>query len=55
MSNYTLDKQPAFFRAHSPEMFFEAEAVDTQIVVEGLQANVAVDADLDAILSENAR
>jgi hypothetical protein len=55
MSNYTLEKQPAFFRGFSAEMFFEAEAMETEAVVENLQADVEVDAELDAILGEIAR
>ncbi len=49
MSNYPYEKKPAFFRVLTAELFFEAEASETEttgsLVNEG-----AVDAELDAIL-----
>lgn len=52
MSNYSLKKQPAFFRIVSAEMFFEAEAAETETVVTSLSAAIEVDAELDAILGD---
>ncbi|GAA2740232.1 MULTISPECIES: hypothetical protein [Kitasatospora] len=52
MSNYTLDKKPAFFRVANAEVFFEAEAMETEAVVGALASDVEVDAELDAILNE---
>ena len=50
MLKYSLDKKPAFFRAMSPEMFFEAEAMETDAVIDELQAPVDLDEQLDALL-----
>ena len=46
-----FEKKPAFFRVTSTEMFFEAEAMDTETVLGGLAVDdLAVDAELDEIL-----
>jgi hypothetical protein len=50
MENYSFEKKPAFFRVSSPEVFFEAEAMETETVVNNLNANVEIDAELDALL-----
>ncbi len=52
MLKYTEEKQPAFFRAMSPELFFEAEAMETEAVMSGLESDVDVDAELDELLAE---
>ncbi|MFJ3206063.1 hypothetical protein [Streptomyces sp. NPDC086989] len=52
MSKYTLEKKPAFFRAANAEVFFEAEAMETEAVVSSLGAELEVDAELDTILGE---
>ena len=51
MANYPYEKTPAFFRVLSAEMFFEAEASETENVVNDLNQNQEVDAELDAILT----
>jgi hypothetical protein len=48
MKNYSFEKKPAFFRTFAVEMFFEAE--DTESVIDSLKTDLAVDAELDAIL-----
>lgn len=53
MLKFTNEKQPAFFHAMSPELFFEAEALDTQAVMENLAADTEVDAELEALLSQD--
>jgi hypothetical protein len=52
MLNYTLDKMPAFFASMSPELFFEAEAMETETVLNDLNETVEIDAELDLLLSE---
>ncbi|MFB6815399.1 hypothetical protein ACFCV8_12745 [Streptomyces sp. NPDC056347] len=51
MASLSLEKKPAFFRVMSAEVFFEAEALETETVLEDLGADLEVDAELDAILS----
>jgi hypothetical protein len=51
MIKYTSEKQPAFFRSMSPELFFEAEAMQTEAVLKELNTDVELDAELDALLS----
>jgi len=53
MLKFTDQKQPAFFRAMSAELFFEAEAMETETVMDGLKADVSVDAELDALLADD--
>lgn len=50
MSDYPYEKKPAFFRVMTAELFFEAEATETETVVNDLNTNLEVDAELDAIL-----
>jgi hypothetical protein len=50
MENYSYEKKPAFFRVTLSTMFFEAEAAETEMVVENLSAKLEIDAELDAIL-----
>jgi hypothetical protein len=52
MSNYSLEKKPAFFRGGTDILFFEAEALETEAVISILTDSVEVDAELDAILNE---
>lgn len=51
MIKYTDEKKPAFFRVMSPELFFEAEAMDTENVLEALNNSVDLDAELEALLN----
>ncbi len=53
MIKYTDQKKPAFFRIMSPELFFEAEAMDTENVLESLSNSVDLDAELEALLNES--
>jgi hypothetical protein len=48
--SYSFEKKPAFFRAGSVELFFEAEAIEAEAVVEALTEEIDIDAELDAIL-----
>lgn len=50
MIRYTDQKKPAFFRIMSPELFFEAEAMDTENVLGSLTNSVELDAELEALL-----
>lgn len=52
MLQFTEQKQPAFFRACSPELFFEAEAMETETVMNDLESDASLDAELDALLAE---
>ena len=52
MIQYTDQKKPAFFRVMSPELFFEAEAMDTENVLESLNTAVELDAELEALLDD---
>lgn len=52
MIQYSDQKKPAFFRVMSPELFFEAEAMDTEKVLESLNNSVELDAELEALLNE---
>ena len=54
MLKFTEQKQPAFFRAMSPELFFEAEAMETETVMDNLKGETDLDAELDALLSEDS-
>lgn len=58
MLKFTEQKKPAFFRAMSPELFFEAEAMETETVMDNLKDNLKgetdLDAELDALLSEDS-
>jgi hypothetical protein len=47
---YPYEKKPAFFRVATIDLFFEAEAMETEAVVSNLSASPALDAELDAIL-----
>lgn len=51
MANLSLEKKPAFFRTFSIEIFFEAEAMETDAVVENLSTDLELDTELDSILS----
>ena len=51
MIKYSSGKMPAFFRATSPELFFEAEAMNTEAVLGELNTDVELDAELDALLN----
>lgn len=51
MIEYSDKKLPAFFRVMSPELFFEAEAMDTENVLEALNNSVELDAELEALLN----
>lgn len=51
MMNYSMDKKPAFFRCVSVELFFEAEAMETGLVLDELSKNAEIDAELDALLA----
>lgn len=55
LANLSLEKKPAFFRLMSIELFFEAEAMETETVVNNLNIELEVDAELDAILGIDAR
>lgn len=51
MTNLALEKKPAFFGSTGLEMFFEAEAMETQSVLNNLSTEgLDVDGELDAIL-----
>lgn len=54
MINYSHQKQPAFFRIMSPELFFEAEAMDTEKVLETLNNSIELDTELEALLNKEA-
>lgn len=54
MENLSLEKKPAFFRRVALEMFFESEAMETEIVLDSLEADIDVDAELDALLDVKA-
>jgi hypothetical protein len=49
--NSAYEKQPAFFRAMSPELFFEAEAAEVNLFTEGTGENGLLDGELDKILA----
>lgn len=53
MIQYSDQKKPAFFRIMSPELFFEAEAMDTKNVLDALSNSVDLDAELEALLNES--
>jgi len=55
MIRYSSDRMPAFFRIMSPELFFEAEAMETEKVLGELNVDVELDAELDALLKEQAQ
>ncbi len=51
MLKYSFEKKPAFFRSTlDNSAFFEAEALDTEIVLESLEAGVCIDAELEKLL-----
>lgn len=50
MIKYSLEKKPAFFRVMSPELFFEAEAMETETVVNNLNIDLDEDSELEALL-----
>jgi hypothetical protein len=50
MLKYSIDKQPAFFRVKNIELFFEAEATDTETIVDNLNSEITVDEELNALL-----
>jgi hypothetical protein len=52
MIKYTSDKLPAFFRAMSPELFFEAEAAETESVLNELYTDLELDKELEALLRQ---
>jgi hypothetical protein len=56
MPSYPYEKKPAFFRVMSAELFFEAEldasGSEVDAAFSGLNANLDLDAELDAILTE---
>ena len=51
MADKPYAKTPAFFRVQSFDVFFEADALDTEAVVESLHTDVDLDSELDAILA----
>ncbi len=51
MLDYSLEKKPAFFRHVSFELFFEAEAMETETIVNDLNVDLAVDQELEALLA----
>lgn len=51
MAQKPYAKTPAFFRVATFDVFFEAEALDTESVTESLQTDVDLDTELDAILA----
>lgn len=55
MLKYSDDKKPAFFRSMSAEIFFEAEAMDTETVMNDLSSNLSLDAELDEILASEGK
>lgn len=55
VANLSLEKKPAFFRHWSVELFFEAEAMETETVVNNLSSGLEFDAELDAILGAESR
>jgi len=50
MLQYSFEKKPAFFRGTNVEAFFEAEAQDTEIVLENLSADLSLDQELEELL-----
>jgi hypothetical protein len=51
MAQLLLEKKPAFFRvAFALELFFEAEAMENESILEGLDMTTKVDEELEAIL-----
>ena len=52
MLNFTDEKQPAFFRMMSPELFFEAESMETDLVMDNLAGEADVNSELDALLAK---
>jgi hypothetical protein len=54
MIKYASDKMPAFFRVMSPELFFEAEAMQTESVLQELNTDVELDEELEAFLREES-
>ncbi|WP_299694178.1 hypothetical protein [uncultured Tateyamaria sp.] len=54
MLKFTTEKKPAFFGASSPELFFEAEAMETETIVSDQTVEIDVDAELDELLNEDA-
>ncbi|MFE0181243.1 hypothetical protein [Streptomyces olivaceus] len=52
MAKLELEKKPAFFRVMSAEVFFEAEAMETETVLQDLGADLEIDAELDSILND---
>lgn len=53
MSNYTYEKQPAFFRVVLAEMFFEADATENDTLLQGASSmSPSIDSELDAILGQ---
>jgi hypothetical protein len=51
MRDYSSEKKPAFFRGMSVELFFEAEAMETETVVNDLNVDLDVDSELEALLA----
>jgi hypothetical protein len=51
MLDYSLEKKPAFFRHVSFELFFEAEAMETETVVNDLNVDLLIDKELEALLA----
>jgi hypothetical protein len=54
MIKYSSDKMPAFFRAMSAELFFEAEAMETEAVLNELNTDLDLDEELEALLKKEA-
>lgn len=50
MLNYTSDKKAAYFHVFSPELFFEAEAMDSATLIKDLWIDLDVDAALENLL-----
>ena len=50
MLNYTDEKKPAFFHVFSPELFFEAEALDAATLISNLWVDLDVDTALEKLL-----
>jgi hypothetical protein len=48
----SYEKSPAFFRVYLIGTLFEPEEMDTDAVVEALNVDAELDAELDAILAQ---
>lgn len=51
MAQKPYAKTPAFFRVLTFDVFFEADALDTESVTDSLHTDIDLDTELDAILA----